>query len=214
MLRVLEPAGLDKQAVGEVALSLIRPHPAEKADAGVEDFCDLVERFPDRRVGEVERDRGAVEHLGRLIIGNVRRGGSWDRKGKIYPSDLGNEGCPLGMWRKLHSFAQKKNPPGTLMLFEMGSAAEDVVGASLVLGMHKRGWALVFPPPGKKQHKVSFNGQNGKIDFLFELVENPRIKCVVEIKSKRGNAFRYLPEAKPNNVLQARFYQAALHVVR
>ena len=130
----------------------------------------------------------------------------WPKKMKIYPSDLGGEGCPVGFWRACRDYPKKDPTPGELLMWQQGKNLEEEVGRMLALALADTGeWEIVPPPAGEEQHRMKFAGLSGKLDFLLQNVETKQF-LVLEIKSKRGGAFQYLNEPARNNLIQTRFY--------
>jgi len=134
----------------------------------------------------------------------------WPKKMKIFPSDLGGEGCPVAFWRNCRDYPKKTPAPGELLMWAQGSNLEDEVGLKLALALAKTGeYLIVTPPAGEKQHRMEFGGRRGKLDFLLRNTETGGY-IVLEVKSKRGGAFSYLNEIAHNNLIQTRFYIAAV----
>lgn len=136
--------------------------------------------------------------------------GDWSRKMKIYPSDLGSEACPLAYWRQLRDYPSKESTAGELLMFKQGDNLENevaqLVGAALI--KHETDWEIV-----DTQTSVEFAGLTGRIDLLLRNTKTGEL-AIIEVKSKRGNAFRYLEEPKPNNVLQCQCYMAGVDAGR
>lgn len=129
----------------------------------------------------------------------------WKREGRLYMSDLGNEGCELGLWRKLKDFPQKPKTPGEMLMFKQGENLEEQVADDLAQVLADNSdWNLV-----DRQTSVSItvDGEEitGKLDILMRHVYNGQL-LVLEVKSKRGRAFSFLDEAKRPNVCQTRGY--------
>ena len=131
---------------------------------------------------------------------------SWKREGRLYMSDLGDEGCALSKWRTLKDYPQKPKTPGELLMFKQGDNLEEQVADDLAsILADKTDWALV-----DRQTSVSItvDGEEitGKLDILMRNVVSAEL-LVLEVKSKRGRAFSFLPEAKRPNICQTRGYQ-------
>ncbi len=131
---------------------------------------------------------------------------SWKRGGRLYMSDLGDEGCPLGKWRQLKDYPQKDETPGELLMFQQGDNLEEQVADMLakILTEHTD-WVIV-----DRQTSVSItvDGEEitGKLDILMRNTVTGEL-LVLEVKSKRGRAFAFLDEPKRPNICQTRGYQ-------
>lgn len=130
----------------------------------------------------------------------------WKRGGRLYISDLGNEGCPLGLWRKLKDYPQTEKKPGELLMFQQGENLEEQVADDLATVLAEQtDWELV-----NRQTSVEIEVDDevvtGRLDILMRNTATGDL-LVLEVKSKRGNAFQYLDEPKDPNVKQTRAYQ-------
>ena len=129
----------------------------------------------------------------------------WARKGRIYISDLGSEGCELEMYRKLHDFPRRSPTPGEMLMFHQGQALEDWFATELAEALCVSGeWSLV-----DRQTSVEVEDVTGKLDVLLRHEKTGDLQ-VIEAKTKRGAAFKYLDEPKYPNVIQTRAYMMAV----
>jgi hypothetical protein len=137
----------------------------------------------------------------------------WKRGGKLYISDLGWEGCPLSLWRKLKDYPQKEKTPGELLMFQQGENLEEQVANMLadVLAEHTD-WELV---DRQTSVEIEVDGETvtGKLDILMRNTKTGEL-LVLEVKSKRGRAFQYLDQPKDPNIKQTRAYQAGTGATR
>lgn len=145
---------------------------------------------------------------------------SWDRKGKLYVSDLKHavpldEGgdCPRKLRAKLEDEPQEALSPGVELMFSTGDALHERVADWLGKEMAERGWMLkeveVSAHVGIPNSPVKLRG---RLDMLFE-GEVSEKRIVVDVKTKRGGAFHYLPlsqgKAKRPDELQVQAYMMA-----
>lgn len=126
------------------------------------------------------------------------------RKKKLYASDMGSEACKLELWRKLRGYPQQAQTPGTTLMFQQGENLEEQVADIIAEALEATGvWTLV-----DRQTSVEYRGITGKLDILIRHRISGML-IVIEVKSKRGNAFQYLTEPKTNNLYQTLFYVEA-----
>jgi hypothetical protein len=128
---------------------------------------------------------------------------SWKRGMKIYASDLGAEGCRLEFFRKLRDFPSREHKPGELLMFAQGENLEEQVAdaiAEVLTGSYE--WVIV-----DKQTSIEYLGITGRLDILLRNVKDGNL-LVLEVKTKRGAAFKFLDEPKRPNIIQTRFYMA------
>ena len=152
------------------------------------------------------------DHWLTQILGDAYLGArsTWPKKMKIYPSDLGGEGCPVAFWRNCRDYPKKTPTPGELLMWSQGSNLETEVGRVLAIALEDTGeYKIILPPEGEEQHRMRFAGRSGRLDFLLQNTKTGGY-IVLEVKSKRGGAFAYLNDIAHNNLIQTRFYIAAV----
>lgn len=131
---------------------------------------------------------------------------SWDKDGKIYATDLGvalgpeHSGCPRAFWEKCHNAPRREPSAGEMLMWRMGELVEEEIIRLLKTALPKVGWELVGT-----QERVRQYGVSGRLDVRIRHVETGAIR-IVDVKTKRGQAFGFLNEAKPDNVLQVQYY--------
>ena len=138
---------------------------------------------------------------------------SWDKEMRIWPSDLGIalgpelDGCPVEFWMRCRDEPRKKVSPGQMLMFKMGDLMEEYLVGLLERHAEAHGWRVI----SSQESREAF-GIRGRSDVTLEHIVTG-VRIVVDIKTKRGNAFRYLNEPKPGNVLQVQHYVAAADAV-
>lgn len=139
-----------------------------------------------------------------------RRRQSWPKAMKIWPSDLGDAlgpdyggGCQLAYWHKCRDAETKDLSYGQLLMFMAGDAMHELVVDLLRDELPLQGWRVVAWEERTRKFGIS-----GRLDIEIEHIESGA-RRVIDVKSKRGGAFRYLNEPKPGDVLQVQFYEAA-----
>lgn len=131
---------------------------------------------------------------------------SWDKDMKIWPSDLGIAlgpefgGCPVQFYHKCRNAPQKHPSPGQILMYKMGDLAEEYLIDLLRKYLPRHGWVVV----GAQERCVA-NGISGRSDVRIQHVATGHT-VVIDVKTKRGNAFQYLNEPKEGNVLQVQQY--------
>lgn len=148
-----------------------------------------------------------VKALGDHIL-EARR--SWDKDGRIYASDLGlalgpeHAGCQAAFWHKCRNAPTKDVTPGRLLLLQAGDLLHDWVSDALKMALPVQGWRVV-----KVEEKVYLDHDSeeigSRLDVLIEHIESGW-RTVIDVKTKRGNAFSYLDEVKPGDELQVQGY--------
>lgn len=134
---------------------------------------------------------------------------TWPRKGRIYPSDLGTAlgpdvaGCPAALWAKLKDEPQKELEPGVLLMFKIGDLVHDYIADLLKRALPRHGWEVVAV-----EKKTAYDDLGGRLDIKVRHTATGTER-VIDGKTKRGKAFRYLPEPKPTDEVQVRYYVQA-----
>lgn len=132
-----------------------------------------------------------------------------ERPSLIRPSALGlalgpdHDGCVRALWEISRGATQREDTPGELLMFKAGNLLHDEMDRMLRGYLEGHGWRVLGT-----EMRVSAFGIEGDFDLLAEHIETGW-RRVYDWKTKRGNAFSYLTEAKPGNVLQVQFYIAA-----
>lgn len=133
---------------------------------------------------------------------------SWAKDMKIWPSDLGlalgpeHDGCPVSFWHDCRNAERKPIPPGVMLMFRIGDLVEQYLIELLEKYGPAHGWEVV-----SSQERAEAFGISGRSDVILRHIESG-YTVVVDVKSKRGNAFQYLNDPKPGNVLQVQHYIA------
>jgi CRISPR/Cas system-associated exonuclease Cas4 (RecB family) len=133
----------------------------------------------------------------------------WDAS-RLHVSDLGKtlpgEGCPRQLWLRVRGAAEREKTMGTLLRFDHGHRIHERLTEVIRRGL-SGGWEVVsVEQPVVLEHGGTV--VTGSADLLLGHPSGRRV--VVDYKTKRGRAFRYLTEAKPANVLQVQGYMKAL----
>lgn len=134
---------------------------------------------------------------------------SWPKAMKIWPSDLGvalgpeHDGCQAAFWHRCRDAEQKEISPGQLLMFKVGDLIHEYMVEMLRKHLPAHGWEVV-----DDEGRAEAFGISGRFDVKIRHIETGWTR-VVDFKTKRGNAFQYLNEPKPGNVIQDQFYIAA-----
>lgn len=137
------------------------------------------------------------------------------KNGRIWASELGvalgpeHDGCTLAFWLKCKDEPTKDKKPGELLMLKMGDLVHDYIAELIGKAVWSHGWAVAAVEK-RVTLEVELEGDTtesvgSRLDILLEHRETGR-KHVVDIKTKRGGAFRFLNEAKPGNILQVQAY--------
>ena len=136
----------------------------------------------------------------------------WDKNGRIYASDVGialgpeHSGCTLAFWLKCRNEPRSEKTPGELLMLQQGDNVHEIIQDMVEEAVVGTGWSVV----GREEKCEIFVGEErigGRLDIRLQH-EDGRTH-VIDIKTKRGKAFGYLPEAKPGDVLQVQLYMKA-----
>lgn len=128
---------------------------------------------------------------------------------RIRPSALGvtlhgeDTPCALSWWGQMQGLSTRPVSVGEAMMFDHGNRLHERLGQILVEQLPRYGWFVVGV-----EKRVSYNSIYGTLDLLIEHARTG-YRLVIDFKTKRGNAFKYLDEAKRDNVLQVQFYVEA-----
>lgn len=137
----------------------------------------------------------------------------YPKEGRLFATDLGIalgpdfSGCPRGFWGKCRDEERRDVSPGTLLMFKMGELVEQYIIELLKRALPKHGWKY-----RGTQHRYAQYGVSGKLDVLIEHEETGALR-IIDVKSKRGQAFGFLNEPKYDNVLQVQFYGDAIETL-
>jgi len=136
--------------------------------------------------------------------------GSWEKNGRIYASDLGLAlgpefaGCQVAFWHKCRNAPTKDVNAGRLLLLQAGDLLHDWMGDALKMALPIQGWRVVsIETRVYLDHDDESIGS--RLDILIEHMETGW-RTVIDVKTKRGNAFGYLTEVKPGDELQVQGY--------
>jgi Holliday junction resolvase-like predicted endonuclease len=151
-----------------------------------------------------------LEELTNLLADHYRKDRQdWKRGGKLYISDIGFWGCKLGKWRQLKDYPQNEAKPGELLMWRQGDRLEEEVADALADALVSfGGWELV-----DRQTSAEYDEIPGRLDILLRNTFTKEL-VVVEVKSKRGQAFQYLDEPKHPNVCQTLAYMRSVGASR
>ena len=135
---------------------------------------------------------------------------SWDER-KIHASDTavtidGDDGkCARQFWLRYHGYDKQEVGPGRQLMFDQGHNLEEKAIEYLREGLPE-GYRIV-----SEQMDISTglpDGMGGRLDLL---ITNGTDYGIIDIKSQRGNSFRYMSDApKPMHRLQVNTYAYAL----
>ena len=119
--------------------------------------------------------------------------------------------CPRQLWLRLQGARKVPPTPGQQLMFLQGFHLQDQAIRLITpyLGYHEfrpaSGWETVMV-----EHPVSLpHGITGSADWLLRHKES-EAKVVVDLKTLRGNAFRYQDLPKPAHTLQVQSYGMGL----
>jgi len=163
-----------------------------------------------------------VEALEKQLISNRT---DRPRTGKIHASDLGltlgpdEGGCQVAWLKEINGAPPKEKSPGVAWMFANGDAVHESIVILLTQSLPFHGWAVTsVEKRAVYKHytqKPALLGQpigpetiGARSDIIITHLET-KIKVVIDVKSKRGNAFKYLFEPQPSDVEQLRLYLAA-----
>lgn len=144
--------------------------------------------------------------------------GSWDKNGQIYASDLGvalgpeHSGCTLAFWLKCRNEPVRDKKPGELLMLRMGDVVHDYIARLVEKAVLPYGW-YVEAVEERVTLEVELEGDEvesvgSRLDIRLRHILTGAVH-VVDVKTKRGGAFRYLKDAKPGDVLQVQGYMKA-----
>lgn len=132
------------------------------------------------------------------------------RKDLLHVSDtrhaLRGEGCPRQLWLRVHGARENDERLGTSLMFDHGKRIHERVCGLLECGLKRSGWKVeatersVVP----ELMKSGLGIERGRLDI--ELVHRKGARAIVDLKTVRGRAFRYLKEPKRPHVVQLQTY--------
>ena len=127
----------------------------------------------------------------------------WDDSA-LHISDLGaaieGEGCLRQVWLRINGAERKEDTPGQRFMFMQGHRIHELIPEIWTL---PSGWDVE-----DIECAASLNGVTGRSDCVLRDDSNYRV--VVDFKTVRGNAFKYLDTPKPSHVAQVQGYMLAL----
>lgn len=134
-----------------------------------------------------------------------RSGKDW----RIWPSDLGvalEDGpCQVAFWLKCRNEPQRPAKPGEYLMLDMGNHVHERIAEMVREAVKGTGWK-VSATELTVEEQVNGETIRGRYDILLENIDGRY--HIIDVKTKRGGAFRYLNEAKPGDVLQVQWYMA------
>jgi len=135
---------------------------------------------------------------------------TWD-DGKLHASDLavaipGADGkCPRQLWLRLQGAEKQPLHPGQMLMFAAGHRLHAACVEWLRVGL-EGGWEV--QDAERDLSDILPEGITGTCDCVLYGPNGEVV--VVDFKTVRGNAFRFLDNPKPANVLQLQTYCYAL----
>jgi hypothetical protein len=133
-----------------------------------------------------------------------------DKSGRIYASELGvalgpeHDGCTLGFWLKCRNEPRRDRTPGEILMTQVGELLHDYLSEMLRKVLPQHGWEVIAV---EERVKIEAHGESigSRLDVKMRHTETGHVR-VIDIKTKRGGAFKWLNEAKPGNELQVQAY--------
>lgn len=125
---------------------------------------------------------------------------------RLRPSSLGialdspDSQCALSWWGQMQGLEVREVAPGEAMMFDHGHRLHERMADLLTELLPQYGWFVVAV-----EQKVRCYSYPGTLDLLIEHARTG-YRLVVDFKTKRANAFKYLDKAKEDNVVQVEFY--------
>lgn len=148
----------------------------------------------------------------RCIEREESEGYPWDET-RVHSSDLGvaiGEACPRQLWLRVRQAPRKPDSAGKRLMFLKANAIHKLLAGWMEqhLGELCPGWRVVAV------EELVENEGTGRLDVLIEqqLAERPT-RVVVDFKSMRGAAFKFLDGPKPAHVIQVQDYIRAKDAV-
>lgn len=134
-----------------------------------------------------------------------------DHSEEVYvrPSNLGvalgpeHAACGAAFWHRSRGAPTTPLSAGQMLMFKMGDLVHEYMVELLRKYLPRYGWYVV-----DRERPTEAFGIGGTYDVKIRHFRTGWTR-IVDFKTKRGNAFNYLNEAKPDNVLQTQFYVAA-----
>jgi hypothetical protein len=139
----------------------------------------------------------------------------WEKRGRIYASELGlalgpeHSGCTLAFWLKCKNEPTKPDTPGRILMRRIGDLVHDYIASIIGRAVGPYGWYVVAI-----EERVTLEVEidddttetiGSRLDIKLRHYETG-LEWVIDIKTKRGGAFRFLKESKPGDVLQVQGY--------
>lgn len=136
----------------------------------------------------------------------------WARNGKIYMSDLGialgpdHAGCPVAWYLKMRDAPTKEMNAGRILMTQAGDLLHDHMADLLKMALPMEGWR-VLKVEKRTYLDTDLEGVTigARLDVLIEHIATG-IRAIIDVKTKRGNAFGYLDEPKYSDELQVQGY--------
>ena len=131
------------------------------------------------------------------------------KNGRIYASELGValgpelDGCTLGFWLKCKDEPRRDRTPGEILMTQAGELLHDYLSKAIAAALVGTDWWVVSV---ETRVHIEAHGEEigSRLDVKIAHISGHTI--VIDIKTKRGAAFKFLNEPKPGNVLQVQAY--------
>ena len=144
----------------------------------------------------------------------IEKDDNWDGS-RLHTSDLGvsqsiekqdDRKCIKQVWLRYHGYDRNPHSNGTRLMFEQGHALEEKAVEGLINGLYKldNGWYVMAT-----QMNISggYDTLTGTLDILLS---NGTDYLVIDVKTRRGNAFRYNNDIRQTEKMQVAGYIYAL----
>lgn len=146
-----------------------------------------------------------------LLASNTPR----KKEGRIWASDLGIalgpelDGCTLSFWLKCKDEPRRDKTAGELLMLSIGNTTHDFIADLISKAVQPYGWT-VESVEKRVTLEVEIDGDTtesvgSRLDIKLKHGETGATH-VIDIKTKRGGAFRFLLDGKPGDYLQVQAY--------
>lgn len=131
----------------------------------------------------------------------------WD-KTAIHVTDLSitlggdDGGCAHSLWKRVRNYPRAPETLGQMLMFDNAHSLHERAAELMDLGLPKD-WEIVEIEKSVA-HKLP-KGMKGRLDVKLRNKESG-VTLIVDIKTVRGNAFKFLDKPKPAHVLQVQTY--------
>jgi CRISPR/Cas system-associated exonuclease Cas4 (RecB family) len=139
----------------------------------------------------------------------------WDTQ-LLHISDLGcwsgieekERKCPRALWYRLNGYPREADTPGKLLMFEQGRNLESFAITLLEAALGSQ--RIIIHPTVAIHTPVEKDIIWGEADVLLSESEDNRKVIVADIKTRRGNAFRFSNGVKATEKMQVLGYAYCL----